>query len=604
MLQYKITPVSPEAHLFEVELQIPEPARNGQMLNLPAWIPGSYMIRDFAKNIVQIEAWSKSVELKLDKLDKQTWLCQKCSGDLIIRYRVYAWDLSVRSAHLDTTHGYFNGSSVFLRVVGQDDKPSKVEIVPPKGKTYRCWRVATTLSSAGADHMAFGFYQAKDYGELIDHPVEMGNFTYAAFMVADIPHEVAITGRHNTDMDRLCSDLKRICESHIRLFGELPDMERYLFQVMAVGDGYGGLEHRSSTSLMCSRCDLPRIGDKKITEGYRRFLGLCSHEYFHLWNIKRVRPALFQSADLLQETHTRLLWAFEGITSYYDDLSLVRSGLIEPNEYLELLARVITGVMRGSGRLKQTVAESSFDAWTRFYKQDENASNAIVNYYTKGSLIALVLDLIIRRETAGDRSLDDIMRFLWQRYGRMDIGLAEDEIERIAEEVSGVSLEAYFDLALRTTSDLPLQELLNAFGIGYAIGYARRIDDKGGVRKAGEKRAQPKPVLGALSKICGQDVELTVVLDDGAAQEAGLSAGDVIIALDGVRVSHPDIHNQIAQVPPGESIIVHAFRRDELMSFELMPKPTPADTCELWLLEKVDQTTMIMRREWLQPAQT
>ncbi len=604
MIHYKITPVFPQAHLFEVELRIPDPAPDGQHLNLPAWIPGSYMIRDFAKNIVEIEAWSKDVELILEKLDKQTWLCQPCTAALLIRYKVYAWDLSVRGAHLDTTHGYFNGTSVFLRVVGQDDQPSRVEIVPPAGEAYHHWRVATTLPSVGAEPMAFGFYQATDYVDLIDHPVEIGNFAFAKFSAAGKPHEVTISGRHSADMDRICADLKRICETHSRLFGELPDIERYLFQVMAVGEGYGGLEHRSSTSLICNRTDLPRIGDKNITEGYKKFLGLCSHEYFHLWNVKRIQPALFRLADLLTETHTRLLWAFEGITSYYDDLALVRSGLIEPNDYLELLAQVITRVMRGSGRLKQTVAESSFDAWTRFYKQDENAPNAIVSYYTKGSLIALVLDLTIRRETADGRSLDDVMKTLWQRYGSRGIGLAEDEIERVAEEVSGVRLKPLFDLALRTTRDLPLQGLLNEFGIGFTLGPAKSVDDKGGLRKAVEKLAEPRPVLGAVSKPKGQDVELTVVLDDSAAQQAGLAAGDVIVAVDGIRVTQFTIHDQIAHIPPGESVNVHLFRRDELMQFELTPKPAPADTCRLWLLEEIDPTTRKMREEWLQPEQT
>ena len=603
MNHYKITPVFPQAHLFEVELHIPDPAPDGQHLNLPAWIPGSYLIRDFAKNIVEIKAWSKDVELILEKLDKQTWLCQPCSEELLIRYTVYAWDLSVRGAHLDTTHGYFNGTSVFLRVTGQDNQPSKVEIVPPAGEAYHHWRVATTLPSAGAEPMAFGFYQAKDYAELIDHPVEIGCFSFAKFTAAGRPHEVAITGRHSADMDRVCADLKRICETHVRLFGELPDLERYLFQVMAVGDGYGGLEHRSSTSLICNRGDLPRIGEKNISEGYKKYLGLCSHEYFHLWNIKRIKPALFQSADLLSETHTQLLWAFEGITSYYDDLALVRSRLIEPTDYLELLAQVITRVMRGSGRLKQTVAESSFDAWTRFYKQDENASNAIVSYYTKGSLIALALDLTIRRETAGGKSLDDVMKSLWWRYGSRDRGLAEDEIERVAEEVSGVRLKPLFDLALRTTTDLPLQVLLNEFGIGYTLEPAMSVDDKGGLRKMVEKPSEPRSVLGVISKPKGQDVELTVVLDDSAAQHAGLAAGDVIVAVDGIRVTQSTIHDQIAHIPSGESVTVHLFRRDELMQFELTPKPAPTDTCRLWLLEDIEPATRVMRNKWLQPEQ-
>ena len=413
MIRYQIQAVSPEAHLFRVTVCISSPDPKGQKFLLPAWIPGSYMIRDFARNIVTINAQCGDADLALEKLDKQTWQCESCNGELTLVYDVYAWDLSVRSAHLDTTHGYFNGTSVFVKILGQDSNPCEVEILRPEGEGYSDWQIATTLAPLDTEFLRFGRYRAENYGDLIDHPVEMGTFSHASFSISGVPHDIVITGRHTADMDRLCHDLQAICSQHIKFFGELPQMERYLFQVMAVGSGYGGLEHRSSTSLLCGREDLPLMHEKEVSENYREFLGLCSHEYFHLWNVKRIRPEVFKKAGLTREVHTNLLWAFEGITSYYDDMGLVRSGRIKPESYLELLARLITRVHRGSGRLKQSVAESSFDAWTKFYKQDENAPNAIVSYYGKGALIALALDFTLRIETDRRVSLDDLMRALW-----------------------------------------------------------------------------------------------------------------------------------------------------------------------------------------------
>jgi predicted metalloprotease with PDZ domain len=431
-ITYVVTPRRPEAHLFSVELSIPDPGTAPITLSLPAWIPGSYMIRDFARNIVSIAAADAAGPLPIEKLDKQTWRLtprqtpNEVSGDraLTLTYEVYAWELTVRSAHLDRTHGYFNGPSLFLRVHGRDQAPCCVELRAPADPACADWRVATSLArdveeQPETGRWDFGRFVADDYDDLIDHPVEMGHFDVLAFRVGEVPHWMAISGRHQGDLVRLTADLGPICAEHAALFGELP-LDRYLFLTQVVGDGYGGLEHRFSTSLLCSRDDLPEslatsAGGGRAGGDYRKFLGLCSHEYFHLWNVKRIRPAVFADAGLEHEVHTRLLWAFEGITSYYDDLALVRSGRIDVTGYLELLAETITKVQRNPGRLEQTVAESSFDAWTKFYKQDENAPNAIVSYYGKGAITALALDLTIRRDTDGRASLDDVMRALWQR---------------------------------------------------------------------------------------------------------------------------------------------------------------------------------------------
>ncbi|HAF54687.1 MAG TPA: peptidase M61, partial [Thauera sp.] len=338
-VEYRIRPANPGAHLFEVTCTVHAPDPDGQVFSLPAWIPGSYMIREFARNIVRLSAQADGEPCAVDKLDKHTWRAAVPPGTkkVTVDYEVYAWDLSVRSAHLDTTHGFFNGTSVFLAVAGRTDGPCLVTIDKPEAEAFRHWKLITALppehGRAGDAHR-FGRFRAADYDELIDHPVEMGEFTLARFEAAGVPHDVALTGRHDCDLDRLCADLKRVCEWQIRLFGKPAPVDYYAFLTMVVGDGYGGLEHRASTALICSRADLPWKGMEGLPEGYRTFLGLCSHEYFHTWNVKRIKPAAFTPYDLSRENHTRLLWAFEGFTSYYDDLALVRSGVIGIDDYL------------------------------------------------------------------------------------------------------------------------------------------------------------------------------------------------------------------------------------------------------------------------------
>ncbi len=601
MIRYRIQPISPELHRFRVRLLLDD-VDGALRITLPAWIPGSYMIRDFARNILDLEAYCNALPVTLEKLDKQTWRVGPCRGMLSLQYDVYAWDLSVRGAHLDTTHAYFNGTSVFLRVIDRDREACEVEILPPEGEAFEHWRVATTLVRKGAGPFGFGLYQAEDYWELIDNPVEMGDFTLGTFRVSGIEHHLAITGRFRGDLGRICADLEKICSTHVEMFGELPELEQYLFQLTVVGDGYGGLEHRRCTSLLARRDDLPAAGRKEVSDGYRRLLGLCSHEYFHLWNVKRITPEVMQQADLASEVHTPLLWAFEGITSYYDDLCLVRSGCIGIDGYLELLAQSITRVQRIPGRFRQSIAESSFDAWTKLYKQDENAPNAIVSYYAKGALVALALDLTIRVNTEGERSLDDVMRLLWQRHGRTGKGVRNGDIEAIVSEVSGEEMGAFFDSYVEGTEDPPLQRLLRAVGIGMALRPARGRSDQGGVRRDAEPAADGPPPLYLGLRLekneCG--IRLASVLEGGPAARAGLSAGDLVVAVDGIRCSLDGIDEQLARLSPGEPIAVHAFRRDELMRFEVIPEAPPADTCELWVLEEIDAETRRARGAWLQ----
>ncbi|HWJ95501.1 MAG TPA: M61 family metallopeptidase [Telluria sp.] len=565
-IQYTIVPRDLAGHLFDVTVTVASPDPEGQVFALPAWIPGSYMIREFARNIVRIRAESGGEAVALAKVDKHTWKAAPADGPLSVHYEVYAWDLSVRAAHLDQTHGFFNGTSVYLRVVGQEEVPHQVDIQRPGDPAARTWRVATSLPELGAKRYGFGTYIAANYDELIDHPVEMGDFALATFKAHGIPHDIVVTGRvPNLDMARLQADLKAICEAQIAFFEprtKKAPMDRYVFMTMAVGDGYGGLEHRASTALICSRADLPCIGTPRNgepNEGYLKFLGLCSHEYFHTWNVKRIKPAVFAPYDLQVENYTPLLWLFEGFTSYYDDLMLVRAGIIGEQTYFKLLSKTIGSVLRGSGRTKQSVAESSFDAWSKYYRQDENAANAIISYYTKGSLIALMFDLTIRAKTGGKKTLDDVMLALWQRYGRdfypsVGRGVTEDEVEAIFEEASGVRLRGLFDRYVRGTEDLPLAKLYTQFGI-----------------KLADERKNSKPSLDAGIGRDALGAKLSNVHEGGPAHQAGLSAGDILIAVDGLRVNgNPcNLDALLSRYRVGDTVTMHVFRRDELMSFDV-----------------------------------
>jgi len=599
-IRYRIFPRSPEAHLFEVSVTVDAPDPAGQCFALPAWIPGSYMIREFARHVVAIRAARGRRPVRLAKLDKHTWRADPCDGPLTVTADVYARDPSVRGAHLDATHGFFNGACVFLRVVGSDAAPCEVEILPPRGGRYRSWRVATAMRRKRAPKNGFGLYAAVDYDALIDHPVEMGTFDLGRFAAGGVPHEVAITGRHDADVARLERDLARLCETHIRFWGKPAPMDRYVFLVTAVGEGYGGLEHRASTALLCGRDDLPARGVRDAGEGYRTFLGLASHEYFHAWNVKRIRPAAFSHCDLSRESYTGLLWAFEGITSYYDDLALVRAGLITEADYREILGRAATALARTPGRLRQTVVESSWDAWIKYYRQDENSPNAIVSYYGKGSLIALCLDLAIRRRTRGRKSLDDVMRALWERYGRTGRGVPEDGVERLADAVTGLRLGAFFDRALRTTAELPLARSLRSVGLALVTRPAESPDDRGGRAPAkGARRRAAPPSFGARTATEGAELTLTHVLDGGAAQRAGLAPGDVVMAVDGLRVTPKTFARLLARRKPGDTVRVHAFRRDELRALDVVLDAAPADTCVIEIDRRSDAPARRRRRAWL-----
>lgn len=599
-LRYRIKPVSIEAHLFEVTLQLDVCGPDGQIFWLPSWIPGSYLIREFARHIVAISACSGKQSLRISKIDKQRWQLEPTSGPVTLTYSVYANDLSVRGAYVDQMRGFFNGSSVFLAVDGREADPCTVDIEPPSGKAYKDWEVATSLPHAGAKAWKFGRYRAENYDELIDHPVEMGEFSRISFKACGVPHELVFAGRHAADLARLKKDIRKICETQIRFFGAPAPFARYVFLTLVLGEGYGGLEHRASTALVCARDDLPLAHETGMKPGYRQFLSLVSHEYFHAWNVKRIKPAVFAPYALDNEGYTRLLWAFEGITSYYDDLLLLRAGLITQQEYLDVLAQTMTSVQRNPGRQLQTLEESSFDAWIKYYRQDENSPNSQVSYYVKGALAALCLDLTLRQKTAGAQSLDEVMRALWLCFGRdfaeQRRGVGEAEWEAFAQKTCDIDLADFFDQALRSTTDLPVAGLLAQFGVVCQLRAATGNSDKGGWQETPPK---PATSLGVRTSTENGAVKLTHVLQGGAAQAAGLSAGDVLVALDGLRISAINLETLLAGRPAGKKRELLAFRRDELMRFEVVPQLALADTWGL-MADTGNPVTSAAQHAWLQ----
>ncbi|CAB3710546.1 hypothetical protein LMG3458_03196 [Achromobacter deleyi] len=578
---YRLAPHDPAGHRYRITLTVQAPSPDGQRLSLPAWIPGSYLIRDFSRQIESLTAYSGNRRVVVDKIDNHTWQAAPCDGPLRVEYAVYAWDLSVRGAHLDETHGFFNGTSVFLRVHGQDHLPCLVDLAPPRG--IDGWKVYTSLPEArghqgAARRHGFGRYLAPDYDALIDHPVEMGTPQVASFTAHGAEHELVFTGvAPNLDLARITDDVRKICETQIAFFEPrtkrapfLDSADRYVFMTMVTGDGYGGLEHRASTALMTARKDLPVLGQQGQGDGYRGFLGLVSHEYFHTWNVKRIKPQAFVPYDLSQPDLSRLLWVFEGFTSYYDDLLLLRSTAITQSDYLRLLAKTITSVARTPGRHKQSVAESSFDAWTRYYKQDENSPNALVSYYTKGALVALGLDLLIRQESAGAYSLDDVMRLLWQRYGRdfyqgKPQGLPEDGLPGVIKEATGVDARRFIARYAYGVADVPLAELLAPHGI-----------------KVQWKVSANIPSLDVRTRKQGDSLVLATVLEGGAGHKGGLSAGDLLVAIDGLKVEGAaGVEVLLGQYRVGDRVDVHVFRRDELRVFTVRLSGPEALDCVL-----------------------
>lgn len=590
MIRYQLEPADPHAHQYRVRMTVPAPSA-GQVLSLPVWIPGSYLVREFARHVSQLEARQGRRKVALVQIDKASWRAEcRVGTPLELSYLVYAFDTSVRAAFLDARRGFFNGTGVFLRAHGHEALGHRLEIAGlPEG-----WQVATALRPLDIERAGRASFAAADYDELADQPVELGTFWRGRFEAAGVPHELVVTGAlPSADLERLLADMRRICETQIAFWhgadGTPAPFERYVFLLNLVDDGYGGLEHRASTALIAARRDLPRQGQAGQTDGYVILLGLISHEYFHSWNVKRLKPAEFARYDYTQENYTELLWFFEGFTSYYDDLLLLRAGLIDEARYLKLLAKHWGAVQATPGRRLQSVAESSFDAWIKYYRADENTANATVSYYAKGALVALAFDLSLRhdaaqRRSAGRRaSLDAVMRRLWQASGAAGGSgpIDEAQIAAALEAVGGRSYADELAAWVHGTQELPLEALLAHAGVRCAAETPTTAQRLG--LRVGE---------GALTGVIVKSV-----LRGGAAERAGFSPGDEWLGVNGWRLRR--LEDLATLAPAGSPVECLVARDQRLLTLPLAWPVAPAVApVGLSLDGQASRGALALRRGW------
>ncbi|MCS6937917.1 MAG: PDZ domain-containing protein [Roseiflexaceae bacterium] len=593
---YSISMLRPHTHLYDVTLDVHSVDSPTLDLALPAWTPGSYLIRDYARHVQRFAATDDRGEpLPWRKVDKTTWrIATGNARHVRVTYQVYAFDLSVRTSHLDGTHGYFNPSNVFMYRCAHTHEPCIVNVQTPSE-----WRVTTGLEriDGAEERCGWATFRAHDYDELADSPFECGTHRLLTFEVDGIPHEIALWGRGNEDERQILADTRAIVETTRAMFGRLP-YRRYVFIVHLVDGGYGGLEHRNSVSNIVDRWGF------RPARSYEKFLALTAHEFFHVWNVKRIRPAPLGPFDYTRENYTRQLWVMEGITSYYDHLILLRAGLISRERYLETLADDIKLLQSQPGRALQTLEQSSFDAWIKFYRPDENGPNSSVSYYLKGSLVALLLDLEIRRRTGGARSLDDVMRYLYERYGGDHVhdlysgefarrpGFDDDDgfcraVEAVAGEEGG-AYRAFLERAVASTDELEFDRAFDAVGLRLVWGHSLEKEND-----------HPPAWHGLRLKTEHGRLKVAVTLAGGPGEAAGIYAGDELIALDGVRIDEERLKARLAERKPGDTVVFSLFRRDDLLHIPLQLAEAPPDTLTITPVESPTDGQQRLLEGWL-----
>ncbi|MBB6610064.1 M61 family metallopeptidase [Pontibacter sp. Tf4] len=548
----------PHTHYFEVSATLEGARKKYIDFTMPVWAPGSYLVREFAKNVEGFNATDGAGKaLRSEKIDKNTWrVYSNRASEVTVNYKVYAYELSVRTSYLDATHGYVNGTSMFMYPEGYEKQAGTLTVVPHKS----FGKVATGLKQVSKFTYTF-----PNYDVLADSPLEIGNHEVYTFEVNGVPHEVAMYGDGNYEPERLMKDMKRVVEESVAIMGELP-IDRYVFIVHNLQRGGGGLEHLNSTTLQTSRFNYG------TESGYTGFLSLVAHEYFHLWNVKRLRPAPLGPFNYNEENYTRLLWVSEGITSYYDDLIVRRAGLMPEQRYLDVVAGSISNVENTPGNKVQSVSESSFDAWIKYYRQNENSNNAEVSYYTKGGVLGQLLNMEIMKSTNGAKSLDDVMRSMYNRYYKqLDRGFTEKEFQAAIEQAAGHSMDAFFRDYVHGTSTPDYNKYFNAAGL----------------RLVNLNEQNVSGSWGATTSFNDGRLTITGVTRGSSAYEAGLNVKDEVIAINGYRVGN-DIDRYVGGVQPGDELEV-LISRDGIL--QIVPVKVLKDTRVRYKFEKIEKPT-------------
>jgi predicted metalloprotease with PDZ domain len=589
VISYRVTFAEPRKHRFLVTMQV-ESFAGEVLFSMPAWIPGSYLLRDFARHVAVVRARRDGQSVAVTKLDSATWSCPAGGGHLVVELEIFAFDLSVRGAYLDDRRGFFNGTCLFPWVHGRTEQPLRMIIDEPDLSYCEGWRVATAMTALEVDECGFGIYEAEDYDELVDHPVEIGSFDRQDFTAGGVRHHLVVAGHQEADFDRLTTDLIQLCDTQIDFFGRPAPVNDYWFLGLATANGYGGLEHRASSSLIFSRDDLPAVGRSDGAQDYRRLLGLFSHEYFHAWLIKRIRPAAFTPYEFQRRNYTRLLWLFEGFTTYYQNLLLLRADLLGVPEYLDLLSETLTRVYQTPGRFSQSAADSSFDAWDKLYKPTADSANAGISYYAKGAVVALGLDLNIRLQTEGRASLDDVVRLMWEQYGVSgSSGLAEHGFEALLRQATGEDFTLLLDQLVNGSEDPPLADWLAQFGVTMNF-EPRQLD---------LNRTTDGVELGLSVTNESGVIRARQVTAGGTAEMAGVAPGDEVIAINGLRVRSAKLGPLLARSEAGDAVSLILTRGDEVIEREGMLQPAAMHKCTLKEAETSDADSTRRRIDWL-----
>jgi predicted metalloprotease with PDZ domain len=573
-ISFTVSMSKPYTHLLEVEMRVRAERLPAELnLIMPVWSPGSYLIREFERG-VQDFAVADSASARMlawQKTNKNTWRVETSGArELRVTYRVYANDLSVRTNDLDDRHAYWNNVALLMYPEGSLRSSATLTVVP-----FGDWKVATGLPPVAGKQNTF---RAENFDILYDSPVEVSNFKVVSFEVRGVPHRVVIDGEGNYDLERMRRDVKRVVEAEVAMMGEIPYHD-YTFLLHSAYKNDGGLEHLNSTSLIVERNSFHTEAD------WTDFLSLVAHEFFHLWNVKRIRPDALGPFDYTKENYTRLLWVAEGITQYYAPLTLRRAGLISDEEYLRTVSGDIQDLQNTPGRLLMSAEEASFDAWIKYYRPDENANNSQVSYYTKGALLGLLLDLEIRKNSKGAKSLDDVMRYLYAEFYKKNRNYTPEDFQRACELMAGTSLNNFFSRFVRGREELDYNASLNAVGL-----------------QLGEDTTKPpaeRVYLGANIAQEGDRLMVKTVASGSPAYDQGLNTGDQMVALDGQRVNQQSFLARLAEKQAGDTLNLTIFRDDELRTLTVKLGKRTVTDYRIFPVKQPTPEQIRLYRAWL-----
>lgn len=543
-IKYKLTFPEAQAHYVDVEMELSGFKERELELKLPVWTPGSYLVREFARHVESVQAIANNSNIKIEKTNKNTWRVNNSSSNLKIRYRVYAFELTVRTSFIDESHAALNGSNIFMYVEGYKNLKSEVNIIPREN-----WKKISCGLPYDKNN-PFKLY-ADDYDILADSPIEIGNQDIIEFEALGIPHSVAMVGPGTYDREKIKKDFIKIIETANSVFGKNP-VKNYTFIIHNVNNGGGGLEHLNSTSLLVQR------NAYSNENTYNSFLSLVAHEYFHLWNVKRLRPSVLGPFDYDQENYTHLLWVSEGFTAYYDNWIVKRAGYYTDDKYLEIIANEISSQVNLPGDKIQALSESSFDAWIKYYRRNENSNNSQVSYYEKGSIAALLINLMIIEHSSGKQNLDDLMSYLYKEYyEKKNIGFDNNSFKAAAEKFTGRNLDNFYAEVINGTNSINYENFLSVAGLKLVNLNANKTES----------------YIGVTAVNSNGKLNVTAVSKNGPAYLAGLNVNDEIIAIDNYRIE--DLTKALTLKKVGDKISVLVSRDGILKTIDIMVTKNP-----------------------------